>query len=479
MKGMWLLPSLNRAGQLKGFFDAYLSTDGTTPGLVLVDKNDLSIEEYKKLKYPQGWELQITDSITMGDKVREVFDTVSDLDWVGILNDDHRPRTKDWDKRVVAHITGCNVVFTNDGPAPDQRWNFPNRLCGAIAFSGKLLRDLGYMFPKNLHHFFSDDVWGILFGKAGCAQGLADVCVEHVHAYRDESLRDDTFYKINGENIMEEMKNKGQGTGGLWKQDREAFQRWLQEDAQNDSRKVVGLQPKQGMMLGFLSHNSDVACDFAMGLMDSAINLNQQNIYFEIARIEGSSLIAHARNSIVDMFLRSKCQRLLFIDTDQGFNWNHVYTLLSSNRPIVAGIVPHKRYPINMNFDPLEEDMKYFNDSANKSSEEFFKFAKERADAKGEIEVEKVGTGCMMIDRTVFDVLKEYVPEYRPFDDNRKIEPHKEFFKMGAMEDRYRGEDWFFCQIARKAKIPIYINTNTLLSHQGTHRFMIDESKRV
>lgn len=479
MAGTWLIPSLNRAQQLKGFFYAYQATDGTTPGLVLVDKNDPSLEEYKNLKYPPGWELQITEAVSMGDKVREVFEKVSELDWVGILNDDHRPRTKDWDKKIVGHINGHNVIFTNDGPNPDQRWNFPSRLCGAICFSGKILKTLGYMFPPNLHHFFSDDVWGTLFGKAGCAQGLGDICVEHEHAYLHSEKRDDTFYKVNGPNIMDELPKGGQGTGGFWDGDRKAYQAWLQTSAEKDCKKIMDLQPKQGVMLAFLSHDSTVATDFMTGVMDSALNLSQHNVYFEIARIEGSSLIAHARNSIVAMFLASKCKKLLFIDADQGFTARHVFNLLQSDKQIVAGVVPHKRFPLNLNFDPLAEDEGFFKDLTNKSSEEFFTFSKSRANDKGEIEVEKVGSGCMMIDREVFSILEDHVEGYKPFDDKRDVGHHHEFFRMGAMEGRYRGEDWYFCQIARKAKIPIFINSNTLLSHNGVYKYSIDESKRT
>lgn len=471
---MWILPSLNRAGQLKDFFNAYQETEGSTPGIVLVDRTDPQFEQYKNLEYPDGWKLVGTDAVTMGDKVREVWSRIIGEDWVGILNDDHRPRTKHWDRVIVSQLNGTNVVSTNDGPTPDKPWNAGQRLCGAIAFSGKILRTLGYMFPKNLQHFYSDDVWGILFGKSGCAQVLMNVCVEHDHAYKDPSKRDETYKKINGDAVI----GSAEPSGGLWDKDREALKVWLKENAAADLQKIVGIQPKQGLMLGYLSHDNNVASDFAMGLMDTAIGFVQQNIYFEVARIEGSSLVPHARNSIVDMFLKSKCQRLLFVDSDQGFNRNNVLQLLQSNRPIVAGVTPHKRFPINLNFEPLEEDRIFFSDITNKSTEEFFAFVKAKSDAKGEVEVNRAGTGFIMIDRSVFETITDKVGTYKAFDNNETLS-HFEFFRMGGYQGQYRGEDWYFCQIAKDAKIPIFINSHALLSHQGTYRWTIDSTKRL
>ncbi len=475
------MPSLDRPSEILAFFKSYAETESVVPGMILLDRHDYHDRqiEYDAIAMPVGWKYKITgDARSMGDKFRAVFDEIKTYDWVMILNDDHRPRTKNWDQKIIANIKGHNIVATNDGPTPDKPWNAPKRVCGAITFSGEILRTLGYLFPDNLHHFYSDDVWGALAGRTGCLQFLMDVCVEHEHAYLNEKKRDKTFELINGPNIMEEIKT-GAGTGGFWSGDRLAVEKWMRERFDQDAKKVMALQPKTGIMIATPFHNPlAVSIDYMMGLMDSSLALAQNNIHMEFARIEGSSLIPHARNSLVDMFLNSKCQKFLFIDSDQGFNRNHVFSLLHSSRPIICGVVPHKRFPMNLNFQPLEADMKYFPENTNKSSEEFFKFVKERADIKGEIEVERSGSGMMMVDRSVFEMMKESVDKYYPFDD-RISDQHHEFFKMAAVDGYYRGEDWLFCMIAKKLNIPIFINTNVLVTHLGTFRYQIDESKRV
>lgn len=468
MNGTVLLPSFNRANEMKEFFKAYLETESTVPGLVIVDRNDPQKEEYTKLDYPEGWHLVITEARKMGDKFREVWDQYKDLDFVIIMNDDHRPKTKGWDQTVISQLNGSNVVSTNDGATPDKPWNAPNRICGAIAFSGKIYRTLGWLFPPGLNHLYSDDVWGYLFGRTGNCQVLMDICVFHDHAYLDEKKKDDTYYAINGKGDFS-IQNP---SGGMWDDDRKAFERWIKEDAENDLKKIIQLQPKQGLMIATPTHDGTCAYEYALGLADLAGFLAVNGIYFEIARVMGSSLIPHARNSLVDMFMKSKCQKLLFIDADQGFNKDVVLRLFQSSRRIVAGVTPHKRFPMNLNFDPKEDDQAFFKDLNNKSQEEFNAFVKAKSDLVGEIEVSRSGTGFMMIDRSVFEILEPHVAKYFPFDNNDSV-THGEYFAMGSdpASGRYKGEDWKFIEMAKEHSIPIFINHQAIASHRGGFLF--------
>lgn len=466
MKGTWLLPTLNRPGELVEFFKSYLEAETSTPVWVLVDNTDPKLDEYRTIALPKDCQMIFTEAITMGDKVREVWGRIKDMAWVGILNDDHRPKTEKWDQKILTQITGTNVVSTNDG------WVAPNRICGAICFSGQILRTLGYMFLPGQHHLYSDDLWAVLFGKPGALRILMDVLVEHHHVYKHPEKKDSTSEKINGPLGLVE----GVGVGGMWPEDKRVFETWLHSSqAQIDIQKIMDLQPKQGIMIATPSHDGNVAMAYALGLADASLGLAQNNIYFEMARVVGSSLIPHARNSLVEMFLKSKCQRLLMIDSDQGFDKGTVFSLLQSPRLIIAGITPHKRFPINLNFEPLDEDKHYFKDLVNKGMEEFKTFAKDKADKLGNIEVNRAGTGVMMIDRKVFEIMKDHIDYYEAFDNDPTVK-HGEYFKMGGAGEkgevrRYRGEDWHFTELAKKLKIPIFINANVIVPHQGSFVF--------
>lgn len=473
MNGLILLPSLNRPKLCERFFEAYRATESETPGLLIVDHEDPALEEYKKLKAPDGWTLQITKSRTMGDKFRETWNEYADKDFVIILNDDHIPRTKHWDQAVISQLNGSNCVFTNDGPSPDKPYVFPQRICGAIAISGKIYRALGWLFPPGVQHLFSDDCWAHLFSGAQCANGLPDVCVEHRHAYAHTGEQDETFKVINGPGGLDPKTRMG--TGGLWPGDESAFKEWFEKSAQADIQKLIQIQPKMGLMIATPSHDGNCSIGYALGLTDLSAFMLQQGIYFEMARVVGSSLIPHARNSLVDMFLKSKCQKLLFVDSDQGFDRTAAIRLFNSSRRIVAGVTPHKRFPINLNFDPLEKHRSYFKDLNNKSVEEYYQYVAGCSDIAGEIEVSRSGTGFMMIDRSVFEMMKEHVEEYFPFDNNDHA-THSEYFKMGSEKEsrRFRGEDWFFVELAKKLSIPIFINTRALVAHQGSYTWGSD-----
>lgn len=473
MNAIALLPSLDRPHLVKRFFECYKETKGSIPGIVIVDKQDPQKEAYTKLEYPKGWHLVFTEAVKMGDKFRETYAQYKDKDAVMILNDDHEPITEGWDVKILSQINGTNVVSCNDGPEPSKPWNAPNRICGAICFSGKVIRALGYLFPKDLNHLYSDDVWGFLFSRSGNVQVLMDVCVHHNHAYKDKSKRDKTYLLINGDGDF----TGTQPTGGMWLDDRAAFDRWFKEDAEKDAQKILDLQPKQGLMIATPSHDGNCNLGYALGLTDLAVFLASHGVHFEMARVVGSSLIPHARNSLVDMFLKSKCQKLLFVDSDQGWTKEAALILFQSNRRIIAGVTPHKRFPINLNFEPLAEDAYYFKDQNNKGSEEFTVYAKEKASPLGEIEVNRTGTGFMMIDRSVFDIMKDKVDHYMPFD-NRTDVKHGEFFKMGSGvnlkgETRFHGEDWIFTSLAKELKIPIFINARALVSHHGSFNYEV------
>lgn len=463
MRAAIFLPTLNRVALVKNFIQSYNKTKTKIPLWIVTDHTDPSLNEYTKLELPDGAKLIITHAVSMGDKARELWPELKALDALVILNDDHECVTENWDDKVLSKITGTNVVCTNDG------YVAPNRICGAICFSGKVLRTLDYLFLPGMHHLFSDDVWNVLFAQAGCCQILMDVMVKHNHAYQDQSRIDDTYVKVNGPKGL----INGQGVGGFWPNDKKVFEEWMKDGMGKDLKKIVSLQPKTGLFLAVPSQHGDVAIDWSTGLLGLGTFFQQHGVYFELGRVTGSSLLPHARNNLVEMFLESRCQKLLFIDSDQGWTREAALALFQSNKKIVAGVVPHKRWPINLNFEPLADDMKYFKSPTNKAPEEFWTYAKEKASVNGEIEVARVGTGIVCIDRSVFDILKEDMDIYYPFDFNTDVE-HREWFKMGVGDNKhYNGEDWWFCQAVKKQGIPLFINANSLCTHKGAYTWTI------
>jgi len=208
---MWLLPTLNRIEKLRhclcsmsapqykgGDLDlpSMSAQDTTTPGLIIVDKNDWLKNEgqYLELRsvFPNDdWDYKITEAVTMGDKCREVWPEIEGSEWVGILNDDFDFRTYMWDVKLLSRLDGKNFVSSND------RWLAPVRATTATAWSMPLLKAVGFpIFPPELKHLHIDSLWENLGRATGCWRIAMDVIVEHRHVlkgYDDDATNKATY----------------------------------------------------------------------------------------------------------------------------------------------------------------------------------------------------------------------------------------------------------------------------------------------
>lgn len=193
MNGLILLPTLNRPVLLKRFIDSYVETKAEVPVWILVDETDKS---YDGISTPDQIKFINTGpAVTMGDKCRYVWDDVKkDIpEWTGLLNDDHVCITPEWDKKVEALIDGTNMVSTNDG-----YWNFGTNVVGCTAWSMPLLESAGFpIFPRNLQHYFIDNIWKAIGDATGCWTETMTVNIEHRHVFRGLMEADDTFRKVN------------------------------------------------------------------------------------------------------------------------------------------------------------------------------------------------------------------------------------------------------------------------------------------
>ena len=172
-----------------------------------------------------------------------------------------------------------------------------------------------------------------------------------------------------------------------------------------------------------------------------------------------SSLVNYARNLATCGFLASKCDHMLFIDSDVEFEPEAVLRMLVVQKDIVCT-------PYRIKLDDMK--VKYAVDFTDKSKIEML---------PGEIvEVEQGPAGLMVIHRRVFDKLMKVHPEM-----------HIKFHGGGAsdLDAKYmynfwdttfdsktglwKGEDLSFCDLARSVGFKIYANTGSKTIHHGTY----------
>ena len=238
---MTLLPTLNRLTLLKQFLNSAVEANTTTPGLILVDfqdyeNNKLAYEDLRKFFPNNNWAYYFTQSIKMGDKIREVWPVLKELnvEWVNVLNDDHYIVTKEWDKKLRAKLNGYNFVTCNDN------WNTPLKAAGATVFSMELLETLDIpIYPPGMQHLFIDDFWETIGRATGCWDIDMSVLIEHRHALKGQSPQDDTFRSTYGTG-QDLTKSE------VWQNDQKVCHLYLKENLStivNRIRELKGLFP--------------------------------------------------------------------------------------------------------------------------------------------------------------------------------------------------------------------------------------------
>jgi len=207
-------------------------------------------------------------------------------------------------------------------------------------------------------------------------------------------------------------------------------------------------------------------------------------------QLMNESLVQRARNYCVDVFLRSDCTHLLFIDSDIAFEANDVIALLamqSDDSPYDILAAPYAKKTIAwekiiqaVNQGVGENDPDELNNYVGD-----YVFNPVQIPGKTEfnllepMQVLETGTGFMMIRRATFDKFKEAYPKqsYKPdhartedFDGSREIVAYFDC-PIDPETKRYLSEDYMFCQWCRNIGMQVWICPWMRLKHQGSYIF--------
>lgn len=185
---------------------------------------------------------------------------------------------------------------------------------------------------------------------------------------------------------------------------------------------------------------------------------------------QSDSLVSRCRNTVTKIFLDGPASHLLFIDTDIIFLPEHVRALrdaAAAGAEVIGGLYPLKgREPFwCANF-----------------------IQGEKPDSKGWLKVSKLGTGFLLVARSVFDRIAAANPANNYLSDANEgltvssggQRTMHDWWEVGVWRDRpdlpgrYLSEDWFFCKRCEQLGIPVYAHTGIRLKHQGTFAYPYD-----
>lgn len=206
---------------------------------------------------------------------------------------------------------------------------------------------------------------------------------------------------------------------------------------------------------------------------------NQDKYELALYQTSGVSGLGRDRSVIATYALRNNFDKLMFIDSDQAWEWVDIRTLVDSEHLIIAGVVPLKAYPLILNFQPLMDDRECFEDEDNCITPKGLRRFRKKHSDKPELEVELTGTGFMCIDVRVLRKLAETSEPFwfhNPSGDTPKMLCW-DFFATGPLSKVYMSDDWGFCVQAKRAGYKVHINSTVFLDHIGRHCYRIDPNE--
>jgi hypothetical protein len=158
--------------------------------------------------------------------------------------------------------------------------------------------------------------------------------------------------------------------------------------------------------------------------------------------LPGCSLITMGRNQLVDDFLRSDCDRLVFIDSDLSWEPGSILKLIYHDVPCVGGAYRYKQaeelYPVN------------------------WTAAKELYAKDGLLEVDGLPGGFIALKREAFDAFRETHGNRTYTHFNRAAYA---YFTAPFRDGRLMGEDNAFCIDLQSAGIPILLDPEISITH--------------
>ncbi len=216
---------------------------------------------------------------------------------------------------------------------------------------------------------------------------------------------------------------------------------------------------------------------YTTGLLNLIMAMAQRGHEVTYSKIYNESLITRGRNALVNEFLASDCDGLLFIDADQGFIASDVIKMVESEVDLIGGIYPMKainwdtvRRAIELGEEDLEKYTGFFGANFLPTEDGTMTITLDVPQP-----VDSVSTGMMYISRKVFDDLSDKVEIYRGNAPTGAVHDDvwiKEYFKTEIDKDGVLlSEDFFLCRKWQELGNVVYAAPWVRVTHFGSYEF--------
>ena len=186
-------------------------------------------------------------------------------------------------------------------------------------------------------------------------------------------------------------------------------------------------------------------------------SLERQGIEHDLITLANCSIITQGRSKIANTFMNvMNADFLLFIDSDIGFESNHVLRLLNRKKHIVCGSYPKKTIPLQFAHVNTSEPPEMEGDL---------------------VKIKGAGLGFTLIHRSVFTNISKKYPELKYIPEDPLNEDEKEnsyhYFCELKNNNEYLAEDMSFFYRVREVGYDVWMDTTIQLSHVGSHVFSL------
>ena len=214
----------------------------------------------------------------------------------------------------------------------------------------------------------------------------------------------------------------------------------------------------KSLFIALPAYDFKVSLKLAVSLAKFSRASAEHGIDIQIGSICGCSVVSRARNLLAKDMLESKCDYLLFIDSDINFEPDDIFRLMAWGTDPKKGIVaavPRTRNESKVYIATLDYD--------------------ENGDltmnGMGLVRAKRVATAFMLVRREVFETLEKEHPEWAYYDakTDRTLSC---MFDFQLAEEGYIGEDFLFCDRVREHGFEVWIDPTITLGHMGVQEYV-------
>ena len=232
---------------------------------------------------------------------------------------------------------------------------------------------------------------------------------------------------------------------------------------------------KNGLCICTPFYGEDVKVQYMTSLVETYAEFQRAGIPLMNIYLYNTSLITKARNTLASKFMEeTDFKYMIFIDSDIGWKSKDLIKLINYDKDIIGATYPKK----TLDWQEIQKaiinnQVDNPRDLIEKTSHYTIWDKKKNIMSNGLMQVERLGTGFMMIKRDLLEKMEIHYPNlmYKMEKEKGQINEKRKkgygFFDSRLINKEHISEDYSFCEYVKDTKTKIYINPKIELSHNG------------